>query len=260
MAKKKKIQENDGGGGERVLRGLTVSLFILLLAFFIVLNSMAVEDEKRAMEALGSLLGAFSSMMGGASVIKSSGDDPINITSPFTMDASMRTHKIVGLDHNASGKVFIRTTPEGEVISILYEVLFEEGSYLIKPLSYDFLLKICKIINEDTHPVKISGHTDSRPPDEQLVSSNWEFSSLHALEILRFFIEKGGVLPERIRGYGRAEFDPIASNETKQTRAKNRRIDIILDHRVRGKLKQLYQKEPSSLFIFKKFVFDIFSK
>ena len=64
--------------------------------------------------------------------------------------------------------------------------------------------------------------------------------------------------PMRLSSYGRAEYDPIASNETRQTRAMNRRLDIMVDLSLRDKVKALYEKEPSSFFMFKRFVFDIF--
>ena len=258
MPKKKKKEEE--GGGEAVLRGLTISLFILLLAFFIVLNTLADEDEKRAKAAMGSLRGAFSSISGGASLIQSSGDEIAFMPDPLLTDSSLRTHKIVGLDHNSSGKVFIRTTPEGIIISIPYEVIFIENTYKLKQSTHSFLLKICEIINDDeeNYPVYISGHTDSRPPEEKAVESNWNLTSLKALEVLKFFIEEGGVVPTRITAYGCADYQPISSNETRQTRAQNRRIDITVDHAMRAKVKKIYEDDPSSFYLFKKFVFDIF--
>ncbi|MBF0450849.1 MAG: OmpA family protein [Candidatus Magnetomorum sp.] len=257
MAKKKKIIEAEAGS-EAVLRGLLVSLFILLLAFFIVLNTLADEDEKRSKAVMGSVKGAFSSISGGGSLITTSNNAPSLLIDPTTSDTSLRTHKIVGLDQNASGKVMIRVTSEGVIISMLYDLLFVEGTYELKPSSIPFLEKLCEIFNEDDHIVKISGHTDSRPPEEKAVGSNWELSSLKALKIFQFFIEKGKMDPLRISAYGCAEYNPIASNETRRTRAINRRIDVTVDLSLRDKIKDLYEKEPSSFFMFQRFVFDIF--
>jgi len=258
MAKKKKGGDDGASGGEAALRGLMVSLFILLLAFFIVLNSLANKDESRAKAAMGSIRGAFSSISGGISLISEGGTDPLMFDDPMITDVSLRTHKIVGLDKKTSGKVLIRITPEGIVISILYEVLFIEGTYKIKPEVYPFLHKLCEIINEDTNPVIITGHTDSRPPEEKSVSSNWELSSRKAMEVLKFFVEQANVNPFRIRGYGQAEYHPISSNETRKTREQNSRIDITVDLSLRSKIKQIYEKNPSSFFLFDRFVFDIF--
>ncbi|ETR73022.1 MAG: Outer membrane protein, OmpA/MotB [Candidatus Magnetoglobus multicellularis str. Araruama] len=256
MAKKKKIAPEADTSG--VARGLLVSLFILLLAFFIVLNTLADEDEKRAKAVMGSVKGAFSSISGGGSLITTSNQAPSLFIDPMTTDTSLRTHKIVGLDQNSSGKVMIRVTSEGVIISMLYDLVFVEGTYDIRPSSKPFLKKICEIINQDDHMVRISGHTDSRPAQEKAVSSNWELSSLKALKLFQFFVEQGNVNPMRVSCYGRAEHDPIASNETRRTRAMNRRLDIMVDLSLRDNIKALYEKEPSSFFMFKRFVFDIF--
>ena len=49
---------------------MTVCLFLILLTFFILLNSISVPDEKRKIMAIGSLLGAFGSFRGGLSPLK----------------------------------------------------------------------------------------------------------------------------------------------------------------------------------------------
>jgi chemotaxis protein MotB len=256
MAKKKKFEPEPDTSG--IARGLLVSLFILLLAFFIVLNTLADEDEKRAKAVMGSVKGAFSSISGGGSLIATSNTAPSLFIDPMTTDTSLRTHKIVGLDQNASGKVMIRVTSDGVIISMLYDLVFIEGTYEVKPSSKPFLINLCEILNEDDHIIKISGHTDSRPAAEKAVSSNWELSSLKALKLYQFFIEEGNMNPMRVSAFGRAEYDPIASNETRRTRAMNRRLDIMVDLSLRDKIKALYEKEPSSFFMFKRFVFDIF--
>jgi len=256
MAKQKKIVPEPNLDG--VARGLLVSLFILLLAFFIVLNTLADEDEKRAKAVMGSVKGAFSSISGGGSLITTSNTAPSLFIDPMTTDTSLRTHKIVGLDQNASGKVMIRVTSDGVIISMLYDLIFIEGTYEIKPSSKPFLNNLCDILKQDDHLIKISGHTDSRPASEKAVRSNWELSSLKSLKLYRYFVEEGNMNPMRLSSYGRAEYDPIASNETRQTRAMNRRLDIMVDLSLRDKVKALYEKEPSSFFMFKRFVFDIF--
>lgn len=62
---KQKKGQSQGGSGQAGIRVLTVALFIILLAFFIVLNSIAVIDESRTLAALGSLIGSFGILPGG---------------------------------------------------------------------------------------------------------------------------------------------------------------------------------------------------
>jgi len=119
------------------------------------------------------------------------------------------------------------------------------------------LRKLCEMINQHEYPVEIVGHTDSRPPDEKTAGSNWELSALKALEVLKFFVVIGNVAPARLTAYGRAEYKPIVTNETRQTRAQNRRVDIILGGKLRQGLEQISEKKSSGFVVFKRFVFRI---
>jgi len=164
----------------------------------------------------------------------------------------------LGISKPMSGLVSLWTSPEGKVITIHDKVIFDEGSYKIRLSSYGFLKRLCKIINQDKYPVEITGHTDNRPPDEKSFHSNWEISSLRAMEVLKFFAVIGKVAPMRLTAYGCGEYKPIASNKTRQTRAQNRRVDIILDHSSKARLKQISQEGSSRFFVFKRFLFRMF--
>jgi chemotaxis protein MotB len=169
------------------------------------------------------------------------------------------THgEVIGLSKTRSGLISLWTAPEGKVISINDEVIFDEGSYRIRPSIYGFLRKLCDVINQDKYPVKITGHTDNRLADEKSFHSNWEISSLRAMEVLKFFVVIGQVDPMRLTAFGRGEYEPVASNETRQTRAQNRRVDIILDHRSEARLKKIRRQESSRFFVFKRFLFRMF--
>lgn len=268
--KQKKQQSSGSDAAQAGLRTLCVALFIILLAFFIVLNSIAVIDEKRKLEALGSLVGTFGLMPSGLSAFSGEGAGFGKPTAPIEKvrqsfeesgdapAAGRVVAKKFGLGLPGSGEVSIRSTLTENIVSIQDQVVFDKGSYRIKRSSYGFLKELCDIINQDTYPVEITGHTDSIPADEKAAGSNWEISSLRALEVLKFFAAIGKVNPERLTAYGCGEYRPVASNETRQTRAQNRRVDIVLDHRSRQRLEQIYKEEPSGFFVFKRFVFSIF--
>jgi chemotaxis protein MotB len=253
-----KKSESENNPGQAGIRVLTVALFIILLAFFIVLNSIAVMDDRRQLEALGSLTGSFGILPGGLSAMKSEGQ---SITSPQApmIERDTDPSELAGADVPGAGRVFSRSTPTGEVISIADRLLFDEGGYQVRPSSFGFLKSLCDIINQEDYPVEITGHTDSRPSDESFGLSNWALSSLRALEVLKFFVVLGEVSPARLTAYGRAEFSPIASNETRQTRSRNNRVEIVLSNNSLEKLGSVLKKEekPSALVVFKRFVFQI---
>jgi chemotaxis protein MotB len=73
----------------------------------------------------------------------------------------------------------------------------------------------------------VEGHTDDVPVARRY-PSNWELAAARASSVVRLMIELG-VEPDRLKAVSRAEFAPVASNETDEGRAKNRRIEIQLD-------------------------------
>jgi chemotaxis protein MotB len=254
---KPRQSQSENTAGQSGIRVLIVSLFIILLAFFIVLNSIGVVDERRKIEALGSLIGSFGVLPGGLSPMKSEGESISPSQAPIVPPETDLMEEL-GISKAISGLVSLWTSPEGKVITIRDKVIFDEGSYKIRLSSYGFLKKLCEIINQDRYPVEITGHTDNRPPDEKSFHSNWEISSLRAMEVLKFFAVIGKVPPTRLTAYGCGEYKPIASNKTRQTRAQNRRVDIILDHRSEARLKQIYREGSSRFFVFKRFLFRMF--
>ncbi|MBW2107914.1 MAG: OmpA family protein [Deltaproteobacteria bacterium] len=258
MKKKNKASE-DSSSAEAGIRVLTVALFIILLAFFIVLNSIAVVDDRHRLEALGSLTGSFGILPGGLSPMKQDGQ-LITAPQPPMVNRETESWELVESSLPGAGRVFRRSTPTNEIVSIQDRLLFDEGSYRVRPASFGFLKALCNLINQGKYPVEIIGHTDSRPADEKSGLSNRELSSLRALEVLKFFVVLGNVAAERLTAYGRAEYDPVASNETRQTRARNNRVDIVLSRQASGSIRQILSQEPrpSALVVFKRFVFRIF--
>ena len=96
--------------------------------------------------------------------------------------------------------------------------------------------KILNRIGESLQTVKgkrirVVGHTDDRPihPDyRDKFPSNWELSSARASAVVWYLQEKIGCNPTSLEAVGRSFYDPIASNETAEGRAKNRRVKIII--------------------------------
>jgi chemotaxis protein MotB len=259
---KPRQSQSENTAGQSGIRVLVVSLFIILLAFFIVLNSIGVIDERRKLEALGSLIGSFGILPGGLSPIKGKGEK-LTASEPPMMGhgdsfGGDSFGELVSESEIMSGPISVATCPEGKMITIRDKVIFDEGSYKIRPSSYGFLRRLCEVINQDNYPVEVTGHTDNRPPDEKSFHSNWEISSLKAMEVLKFFVVIGKVHPKRLTAYGCGEYKPIASNKTRQTRAQNRRVDIILDHRCEARLKQVCRESSSRFFVFKRFLFRMF--
>lgn len=116
----------------------------------------------------------------------------------------------------------------GLVVSLNNAILFESGSAEIKKENESTLLSVAELINSLDNYIRIEGHTDNVPISSDLYASNWELSTARAASVVRLFIDKGKVSPEKLVAVGYGEYKPIAGNDTAEGRAKNRRIDIIV--------------------------------
>ena len=232
----KKRDRDDGPIKLNVGLLMTVSLFLILLTFFILLNSIAIIDEEKKLMAIGSLMGPFGRLHGGLSP-SGTGE---SIMTPFAHMTQERV-KII------------------ELLSLLDErVLFGKDKSRLKPSSYHVLDELCHITRKGDYPVKIVGYTDNRPGEGMGFKSNWEFSSLMAIQVLKYFVSKGKIAPERLSAYGRGSNNPIASNATRESRAQNRRVDIVLNFRAPLYVKRILRKKPAGIFTYKDFDFRIF--
>lgn len=115
---------------------------------------------------------------------------------------------------------------EGNNIIIrLIGLNFQPGQAVIQPEYYNLLTKVQKAIN--TFPeckVTIEGHTDSHGSDQM----NYQLSTNRAAAVKQYLLANMGIEPYRLQAVGYGEDRPIANNETAEGRAKNRRIDIII--------------------------------
>lgn len=127
-----------------------------------------------------------------------------------------------------SGQLSVEIRDGRMVINLDDEILFDSGSTRIKSVGQEALAELAGILQEVDREFLIAGHTDdvslssSNPYD-----SNWELSTARAVQVVEFLQEEG-VSPGRLAAAGYGEHDPIASNETEETRALNRRIEIVL--------------------------------
>ena len=130
------------------------------------------------------------------------------------------------------GKITI-TQLEGKLkVNMVDEVLFDSGKTTIKPQGIEVLERVGNILlNVKDQTISIEGHTDYVPIGSELARkypTNWELSAARATAVARYLQEKSGVDPSIISATGYGEYQPIASNETEEGRARNRRIEIVL--------------------------------
>ena len=78
----------------------------------------------------------------------------------------------------------------------------------------------------------ISGHTDNVPINTARFPSNWDLSSQRALNVMKFILATNSKLkPERFSAIGHSEYRPLAPNDNEQNRAKNRRVEVLVQRK-----------------------------
>jgi chemotaxis protein MotB len=131
--------------------------------------------------------------------------------------------------HGLSSYVQAVIEPRGLVIRLLTDkLLFASGKATLSPAASPLLEKISSLIDIDRmHPVAVEGNTDDVPIHTGEFPSNWELSAARASTVVNFLISQG-VAPRRLSAIGYAEQHPIASNASAAGRARNRRVEIVL--------------------------------
>ncbi len=115
------------------------------------------------------------------------------------------------------------------MISIADDMLFNTGSYRLSSKADTVLKKLADVINsEESLDVMVEGHTDARTINTQFLADNWDLSVMRATSVVRKLQEKYNVAPEKLIAAGRSSYQPIAENNSRENRAKNRRTKIII--------------------------------
>ena len=114
-------------------------------------------------------------------------------------------------------------------INVKGSVLFQTGSAQITEDAKPVLAKIAQVLQ--LYPgceIEVIGHTDNVPISSSQYKNNRALSQARALSTAEYFIEQNNLDERYIYYTGRGEIEPVASNDTAEGRAHNRRIEIRL--------------------------------
>jgi chemotaxis protein MotB len=131
--------------------------------------------------------------------------------------------------HGFSKDVQTIVEPRGLVIRVTTDdLLFPSGRADLEARSHGLLSEIASLLNVDeVHPIAVQGYTDNVPIHTSQFPSNWELSTARSSTVVRFLIEHG-IAAGRLTASGYAEQRPLASNATAAGRARNRRVEIVV--------------------------------
>ncbi|MBU2102953.1 MAG: OmpA family protein [Candidatus Omnitrophota bacterium] len=130
---------------------------------------------------------------------------------------------------------------KGLVITFVAEVLFDSGKAELKKDSLPILEKVATILREEVpeNNIGIEGHTDNQPIKHSNWKSNWELSAHRALSVLHY-LEDQGVASERLSAIGYGSQRSVASNDSKEGKQLNRRVEVVIIPKTVKKIEKKY--------------------
>ena len=204
-------------------------LVTLLLTFFVLLLSMANMDQVKFSQAAGSLRGAFG-VFGGKDQKEISPPTLVEIA-PVHDDLVQRLYSRIMTQMNR-----LRLDPSiklvkdrGAVILQINEsILFSPGTSQLKPAAYPVLAKVAGLIRPLPLQLRVEGHTDDVPYSRSDMS-NWDLSVARSVSVLKYF-QTADLFPlDRMSAVGYGSEHPLVDNDTPENRAKNRRVEFVLE-------------------------------
>jgi chemotaxis protein MotB len=129
------------------------------------------------------------------------------------------------------GQLQVRQLKGMLTVDVAEQLFFDSGRATLKETGKQLLQKVAESLKGyEDKAIRIVGHTDNVPITkglQKVYPSNWELSVARATTVVRF-LQDAGIAPERLLATGRAEYAPVAPNDSAEGRQKNRRIEITL--------------------------------
>ena len=235
-------------------------LITLLLAFFIIMYSMASVNQGKFQQMAQSLHLAFgsstpivfahtsagkgllhsTSLVPAPSAVKSGQQQVLLPRAQATQVRSMlRENRVFsGLfaklqsyirAHNLQAAVTAVNEPRGIRIAIHADVLFATGSDHLRTTAQRILVGLVPFLDTVHNRVQVNGYTDSAPIRTAQFPNNWFLSVDRAAGVVQFLVAKGVAAP-RCSAQGFSKYHPVASNGNARGRRQNRRVDIVILH------------------------------
>ncbi|MCP4214960.1 MAG: OmpA family protein [bacterium] len=210
----------------------------LLLCFFVLLLSFANTDVVKFKEILGSMKDAFGVQTENLVMGKEGGkplpikmqsspnraekqkDRLVNLLKTLVAEEGLKKHTFIVKDKNG-----VRI----EIMELAGNVMFGPGDTKILKAAERIFKKLILLLKETPYKIIVQGHTDNVPIQNSRYPSNWELSSARAGSVVRYFIQQGRMDARRFSAMGCAHTKPMFENDTKENRAKNRRVSIIME-------------------------------
>lgn len=160
--------------------------------------------------------------------------DPARLADAKSLEDSINVAVAYNLENQISSgsseDVNITVDKTVVMINVSDKLLFRSGSHRVSRDAYPLLEKLADVINsEPAMEVMVEGHTDSQKMVENsYLQDNWDLSVRRSTAIVRLLQDRFNVAPEKLIAAGRSSYMPLAENDSKENRAKNRRTRIVI--------------------------------
>lgn len=224
--RKRRKKEDDHENVERWM--VSYADFVtLLFCFFTAMYAISNVDSNKLGKFVDSMRSAFN--VGGERGNAISVIEGVQVFIPADVEVESDIKDTLGtLISSSQGSINVKRDSRGVVISVADKYFYETGSADLKENSRDVLDKIASALLQYPHMIRIEGHTDNVPIHNNRFPSNWELSASRAINVAKYFMESHNIQPGRISTIGYSQYKPVASNDTPDGRAKNRRVDIVI--------------------------------
>ena len=126
-----------------------------------------------------------------------------------------------------AGLVAVRDDVDRSLITLRGDGLFEPGSASLSADREALMRRVAESLAQVPGAIVVTGHTDNQPIRSVRFPSNWHLSDERA-KAVRAILVSQGVAVARVTAEGRADGEPVASNDSASNRALNRRVEIVL--------------------------------
>jgi len=237
MSREKKPEEPKAGLPEWL--ATYGDLVTLLMCFFVLLFAFSSIDAQKFEAVMQSFQGSTGILPGG----KTLADGPLvfnGMPEAQTTESPEESQKLEALkeqveqylqQNNLQENIQVELDARGLLLRFKDNILFDSGKAELKTEALTILDYLGGLLSKPEFAeryIRVEGHTDNVPISTSRFPSNWELSASRAASVIRHYIEKNGIRPDRFTASGYGEYYPVADNATAEGRALNRRVDIVI--------------------------------
>lgn len=232
----------------------------LLFAFFVVMYAISSINEGKYRVLSDSLVNAFKNAPSSMHPVQfeprvaaGNGTQPIKAAPPKRVDAETdprlrkQTENMKQIAQDLlrvmaplikEGQVRVTQSLRGVTIEINAAVLFGPGQAVLQGEPVQVLSAVAELLAGVPNKIQVEGHTDDSPIGTSQFPSNWELSTARASSVVRLFAAHG-VDPARMVAVGYADNRPVVPNVDSQSRARNRRVTMLIIAEAPDKVKDI---------------------